>query len=62
MEKAGDRFFFKLNYLSYDTLFVKIGADLFSKDIHKVWQFSVFRKNTENIGKYQHSHFMFAMS
>ena len=28
--------FFKLNYLSYDTLFVKIGAVLFSKNIPKV--------------------------
>ena len=30
------REFFKLNYLSYDTLFVKIGAVLFSKNIPKV--------------------------
>ena len=30
------REFSKLNYLSYDTLFVKIGAVLFSKNIPKV--------------------------
>ena len=41
------REFSKLNYLSYDTLFVKIGAVLFSKNIPKVGQFSVSRKNTE---------------
>ena len=35
MKKAGERIF-EMNYLSYDTLFVKIGAALFSKNIPKV--------------------------
>ena len=37
----------KLNYLSYDTLFVKKGAVLFSEKIHKVGQFSVSRKSAK---------------
>ncbi len=40
--------FSKFNYLSYDTLFVKIGLILFSNKNHKVWQFSVSRKYHEN--------------
>ena len=35
-EKKLAREFSKLYYLSYDTLFVKLGAVFFSKNIHKV--------------------------
>ena len=54
------REFSKLNYLSYDTLFVKIGAVILSKNIPKVGQFSVSRKSTENVRKYQHSHSVYS--
>ena len=52
----------KLNYLSYDTLFVKIGAVLFSEKIHKVGQFSVSRKSAKYVRKYQHPHSMYSKS
>ena len=44
------REFFKLNYLSYDTLFVKIGAVLFSKNIPKVGNL-VFLEKVQKMSK-----------
>ena len=46
------REFSKLDYLSYDTLFVKIGAVLFSKNIiHKLGNL-VFLENIQKYWKY----------